>query len=45
MSGGPLLDGDNAVAGVVHKGGAGEERELAVKIEVLTKWLTDEASK
>jgi RNA-directed DNA polymerase len=41
MSGGPLLDSDNAVVGVVHKGGPGEERDFAVHIEMLNAWLTE----
>jgi RNA-directed DNA polymerase len=39
MSGGPLLDSDNAVEGVIHKGGPGEGRDFAVHIEVLNAWL------
>lgn len=39
MSGGPVLDNDNAVAGIIHKGGLNEERDFAIKIEVLNAWL------
>lgn len=39
MSGGPLLDGYDAVAGVVHKGGPGEPRDFAIHIDVLNAWL------
>jgi RNA-directed DNA polymerase len=39
MSGGPLLDEDNAVVGIVHKGGSDQERDFAIKIEVLNLWL------
>lgn len=41
MSGGPLLHNDNTVAGVIHKGGPGEERDLAIHIKELTEWLTE----
>lgn len=41
MSGGPLLDSSDAVAGIIHKGGPKEERDLAVHIEVLQDWLTE----
>lgn len=41
MSGGPVLNSDNMVAGIVHKGGAGEERNFAVDIEMLTEWLSE----
>lgn len=39
MSGGPLLDVDNKVVGIIHKGGPGEGRDFAVNIEVLAEWL------
>jgi S1-C subfamily serine protease len=39
MSGGPLLDGYDAVAGVVHKGGPSEPRDFAIHIDVLNAWL------
>jgi RNA-directed DNA polymerase len=41
MSGGPLLDSNNAVTGVVHKGGPREERDLAVNIEMVNSWLAE----
>jgi hypothetical protein len=41
MSGGPLLDEGNAVAGVVHKGGPNEGRDFAIHIEVLDAWLAE----
>jgi len=41
MSGGPLLDSENAVVGVVHKGGPSEERDFAIHIEELNAWLTE----
>lgn len=41
MSGGPLLDADNAVIGIVHRGGPGEEREFAIHIEMLNAWLAE----
>lgn len=39
MSGGPLLDANDAVAGIIHKGGPGEGRDFAVHIKVLQDWL------
>lgn len=41
MSGGPILDSENAVAGVVHKGGPNEGRDFAVHIEMLNAWLAE----
>ncbi|MDZ3838280.1 MAG: reverse transcriptase domain-containing protein [Rhodospirillales bacterium] len=41
MSGGPLLDSDNAVVGVIQKGGPTEERDLAIHIEMLSAWLSE----
>lgn len=41
MSGGPLLDANDAVAGIIHKGGPGEGRDFAVHIEVLEDWLKE----
>lgn len=35
MSGGPLLDGNDAVVGVTHKGGPDEGRDFAVHIEMI----------
>ncbi|WP_312861720.1 S1 family peptidase [Segnochrobactrum spirostomi] len=37
MSGGPLIDRDNCVFGVIHKGGSTEEKDIAVEISELTK--------
>jgi len=37
MSGGPLLDAENAVVGVTHKGGQDEDRDLAIRIDLLDK--------
>jgi hypothetical protein len=39
MSGGPVLDGNDAVVGIVHKGGPGEPRDFAIHIDVLNVWL------
>lgn len=39
MSGGPVLDGEDAVVGIIHKGGAGEDRDLAINIQMLNEWL------
>ncbi|MBZ0162883.1 MAG: trypsin-like peptidase domain-containing protein [Notoacmeibacter sp.] len=41
MSGGPLLNSDNAVVGVIHKGGPDEGRDFAVRIEMLNTWLAE----
>jgi RNA-directed DNA polymerase len=41
MSGGPLIDEDNAVAGIIHKGGPTEGRDFAVHIKALIKWLSE----
>lgn len=41
MSGGPLLDANDAVAGIIHKGGPSEGRDFAVHIEVLQAWLKE----
>ena len=41
MSGGPLIDENNAVAGIIHKGGPGQGRDFAVSIEVLMDWLRE----
>jgi S1-C subfamily serine protease len=39
MSGGPLLNRDDAVVGIIHKGGPGEGRDFAIHMEVLNGWL------
>ncbi|MBF0168122.1 MAG: trypsin-like peptidase domain-containing protein [Alphaproteobacteria bacterium] len=39
MSGGPLLDANNGVVGVIHKGGPEEGRNFAIAIEVLSEWI------
>ncbi|PTW53883.1 RNA-directed DNA polymerase [Breoghania corrubedonensis] len=44
MSGGPLLDANGDVAGVVHKGGPEEGRDFAIHVEVLNSWLAHLAS-
>ncbi|MGY4750789.1 reverse transcriptase domain-containing protein [Pannonibacter sp. Q-1] len=41
MSGGPLLDDNDAVAGIIHKGGPGEGRDFAIRIEMLNDWLAE----
>ena len=38
MSGGPLLDANNAVAGIIYKGGPNEARDFAVHIR---SWLKE----
>lgn len=42
MSGGPLLDANGAVAGVIHKGGPNEGRDFAIHIKVLKDWLNED---
>ena len=44
MSGGPLLDANGAVAGVIYKGGPEEGRDFAIHVEVLNSWLAQLAS-
>ena len=39
MSGGPLLDVDGRVAGVIHRGGPAESRDFAIHIDELVSWL------
>lgn len=39
MSGGPVLDANDAVVGVIHKGGPEEGRDFAVHLTVLRNWL------
>lgn len=41
MSGGPLLDADQNVIGVNHKGGPEMARDFAVHIDELTAWLRE----
>lgn len=40
MSGGPLLDSENAVVGIILKGGPGESRDFATHVEMLNKWTS-----
>jgi hypothetical protein len=42
MSGGPVIDEDNAVAGIIHKGAPSEGRDFAVHINALINWLNEE---
>lgn len=41
MSGGPVLDIDGRVAGVIHKGGPDEGRDFAVNTDALMAWLSE----
>lgn len=41
MSGGPLLDANDAVAGIIHKGGPEEGRDFAIHIKILEDWLKE----
>lgn len=40
MSGGPLLNEENQVIGIIHKGGPKEPRDFAVSISELESWVT-----
>jgi retron-type reverse transcriptase len=42
MSGGPLIDSNNSVVGIIHKGGPDVGRDFAVHIEVLKEWLKED---
>lgn len=39
MSGGPVIDDEHAVVGIVHKGGPDEGRDFAIDIRVLNEWV------
>ncbi|MDB5596206.1 MAG: trypsin-like serine protease [Hyphomicrobiales bacterium] len=41
MSGGPVLDDADAVAGVIHKGGRTDNRDFAIHINALSAWLRE----
>ena len=41
MSGGPLIDSGERVVGIIHKGGAGEQRDLAVDVAELIAWYAE----
>lgn len=41
MSGGPVIDGDHRVVGVVHRGGPTEARDFAIHIKVLNEWIAE----
>ena len=41
MSGGPILDANGMVVGVIKKGGPDEGRQLAVNLSVLHQWLAE----
>jgi S1-C subfamily serine protease len=41
MSGGAVLATNDAVVGVIHKGGPNEGRDFAIHIDVLNDWLTE----
>jgi len=40
MSGGPLLNSENNVVGVIHKGGPSAGRDFAINISELDKWIS-----
>ncbi|MDO3432119.1 reverse transcriptase domain-containing protein [Rhizobium sp. CBN3] len=39
MSGGPVVDSGDKLAGIIHKGGPEEGRDFAVHVKALTDWL------
>ena len=39
MSGGPIVDANNGIVGIVHKGGPEEARQLAIAIGVFRTWV------
>lgn len=41
MSGGPILDSQGEVVGVIHKGGPDEGRQLAISLSMLHDWLRE----
>lgn len=41
MSGGPLINSQNEVAGVIHKGGPNEGRNIAIHISELERWIAE----
>lgn len=41
MSGGPILNENGRVVGIIHKGGPDEGRQLAVNLSVLREWLAE----
>jgi S1-C subfamily serine protease len=41
MSGGPVLDGNDTVVGIIHRGGPTEERDFATHVDVLDEWLAE----
>jgi RNA-directed DNA polymerase len=42
MSGGPVLDANDAVVGIIHKGGPDEGRDFAVHLTILQDWLAQQ---
>ena len=38
MSGGPVINSDDEVVGIVHKGGPKEKRDFAIVIEEFDSW-------
>ncbi|WP_377044729.1 reverse transcriptase domain-containing protein [Roseomonas elaeocarpi] len=41
LSGGPLLNSDNTVIGIVHRGGPSEGRDFAVAVKMLNDWIAE----
>lgn len=44
MSGGPVIDAQDGVVGIIHKGGPGQGRDFATHIQALDEWLKQEAA-
>lgn len=42
MSGGPVIDAQDNVIGIIHKGGPGQGRDFATHIQALNEWLKEE---
>lgn len=44
MSGGPVIDAEDGVVGIIHKGGPGQGRDFATHIQALDEWLKHETA-
>lgn len=44
MSGGPVIDAQDGVIGIIHKGGPGQGRDFATHIQALNDWLKETAA-
>jgi hypothetical protein len=41
MSGGAIVNSQDQVVGIVHRGGPQEARQIAIAIDVLQKWAAE----